>query len=157
MLADEMEFRNINVGDLIREHEFHAGRDEEFDAFVLDEEAEDKLMDHMEPLMGEGMNVVEFHASEFFPQRWFDLVLVLRTDNTVLYDRLEARGYSENKVGENVTAEIMGVSAEEAKEAYDEECVHELQSNTLDDLTSAVERVRAWMEAWSEEHGSGDA
>lgn len=27
----------------------------------------------------------------FFARRWFDLVLVLQTDNTVLYERLEAR------------------------------------------------------------------
>jgi adenylate kinase len=35
--------------------------------------------------------VVDFHGSEMFPERWFDLVVVLRTDNDVLYDRLEKR------------------------------------------------------------------
>jgi hypothetical protein len=45
----------------------------------------------MEPTMAAGGNVVEFHSVDFFPERWFDLVLVLRTDNTTLYDRLKAR------------------------------------------------------------------
>ncbi len=36
--------------------------------------------------------VVDYHGSDFFPERWFDLIVVLRTDNTVLYDRLLQRG-----------------------------------------------------------------
>ena len=39
----------------------------------------------------------------------FDVVVCLRTDNTVLYDRLQARGYAQNKITENVTCEIMQV------------------------------------------------
>ena len=49
------------------------------------------MLDDLEPIMSAGGNVVEFHSVDFFPERWFDLVLVLRTDNTVLYDRLIAR------------------------------------------------------------------
>jgi adenylate kinase len=41
--------------------------------------------------MSEGGNVVDFHGCDFFPERWFDLVVVLRTDNSVLYSRLKAR------------------------------------------------------------------
>jgi len=71
---------------------FHAeSKDTEFDAYVLDEESEDKLMDAMEPFMAKGGVIVDFHSCEFFPERWFDLVLVLRTDNTLLFDRLTKR------------------------------------------------------------------
>lgn len=59
--------------------------------------------------MATGGNVVEFHSVDFFPERWFDLVLVLRADNTVLYDRLKLRQYPDKKIEENVTAEIMQV------------------------------------------------
>lgn len=41
--------------------------------------------------MSKGGNIVDFHSCDFFPERWFDLVVVLLTDNTVLYPRLEAR------------------------------------------------------------------
>jgi DNA-binding MarR family transcriptional regulator len=50
--------------------------------------------------------------------RWFDLVVVLTTDNTILYDRLEKRGYSERKISENIECEIMNVIVEEARESY---------------------------------------
>ena len=52
------------------------------------------------------------------PCRWFDLVVVLMADNTVLYERLEKRGYEEKKISENVQCEIMQVIAEEARESY---------------------------------------
>ncbi len=40
------------------------------------------------------------------------------TDNTVLYERLEKRGYAQKKISENVQCEIMQVIAEEARESY---------------------------------------
>lgn len=50
--------------------------------------------------------------------RWFDLVIVLTTDNTILYERLEKRGYEPKKISENVQCEIMAVIVEEARESY---------------------------------------
>ena len=41
--------------------------------------------------MAAGGNVVDYHGCDFFPERWFDLVIVLQTDNTVLWNRLEKR------------------------------------------------------------------
>lgn len=51
--------------------------------------------------------------------RWFDLVVVLQTDNTVLYERLEKRGYPQAKVTENVECEIMMVLLQEAHDSYE--------------------------------------
>ena len=50
-----------------------------------------QLLDDMEVMLADGGNIVDFHSSELFPERWFDVVLVLRTDNKVLYDRLVKR------------------------------------------------------------------
>lgn len=41
--------------------------------------------------MEEGGKIVDYHGCDFFPQRWFDIVFILRTDNTALYDRLVNR------------------------------------------------------------------
>ena len=81
----------VNVGKLVALRGFHCGRDEELDTFLMDETSEDRLLDELEPMMAIGNNVVEHHSVGLFPERWFDLVLVLRTDNTLLYDRLVAR------------------------------------------------------------------
>jgi len=50
-----------------------------------------QLIDEMEDRMGQGGKIVDYHGCDFFPERWFDIVFVLRTDNTVLYDRLACR------------------------------------------------------------------
>ena len=65
--------------------------------------------------------VVDYHGADLFPERWFDLVVVLRTDNDVLYPRLEGRQYAPKKITENVEAEIMQVILDEARDAYAEE------------------------------------
>ena len=123
----------------------HSGRDEEFDCFVLDE---DKVCDEMEDLMDEGGKVVDFHTCDFFPERWFDLVVVLRVDNTSLFDRLQKRGYSDKKIAENVECEIMEVVLQEARESYAQEIVQELPSRTVEDMDSNIERVLMWVQHW---------
>ena len=48
--------------------------------------------------------------------------------------------------------EIMQVILEEARESYDQNIVHEVQSNTIEDMESKVERVSGWYKAWAESH-----
>ena len=50
-----------------------------------------QVLDVLESTMSNGGNVVDYHGCDFFPKRWFDAVFILRTDNTILYDRLEQR------------------------------------------------------------------
>lgn len=145
LAAEKSGFKCINVGDLVKQHECHEGKDGEFDSYILDE---DKLCDVLEPIMLEGGCIVDFHSPEFFPERWFELVLVLRTNTEVLFDRLQERGYSEKKRTENMECEIMEIVSEAAKESYAVEIVHELQSNTIEELESNVDRVVSWIDAW---------
>ncbi len=51
----------------------------------------DQVCDELEDMLLQGGNVVDFHTCDFFPERWFQLVVVLRADNAVLYPRLEKR------------------------------------------------------------------
>jgi adenylate kinase len=39
----------------------------------------------------QGGYILDWHACDLFPQSWIDLVVVLRVDSTLLYDRLKAR------------------------------------------------------------------
>ncbi|RQM10296.1 hypothetical protein B5M09_000119 [Aphanomyces astaci] len=131
----------------VKEHELHAGRDEDFDCFILDE---DKVVDDMDDMMSsaDGGIVVDFHTCDFFPERWFDLVVVLRTDNTTLFDRLTNRGYTAKKVSENVECEIMQVVLQDAQESYVPEIVQELTSVTVADMETNVDRIVSWMNHW---------
>uniref|UniRef100_A0A7S2LK93 Adenylate kinase isoenzyme 6 homolog n=1 Tax=Leptocylindrus danicus TaxID=163516 RepID=A0A7S2LK93_9STRA len=156
LIAEKLNMKYISVGDLVKKHACHEGMDTEFDSYILDE---DKLLDLMEPMMSgedesdddeeitEGI-VTDFHSCDFFPERWFDLVLVLRANTEVLFDRLAERGYSEKKRNENLECEIMQIVLDEARESYAEEIVHEVPSNTLEDMESNVSRVQQWFDHW---------
>ena len=50
-----------------------------------------QVLDELEDQLSAGGNIVDYHSCEFFPERWFDIVFVLRTDNTILYERLEKK------------------------------------------------------------------
>ena len=106
----------------MKEQSLHDGYDEEFDTYILNE---DKLCDGLEDILASGACIVDFHSCDFFPERWFDLVIVLRADNKHVYDRLMNRGYRNNKIEQNVEAEIMQIVLDEAKASYASEIVVE--------------------------------
>ncbi|KAI9341296.1 AAA domain-containing protein [Pilaira anomala] len=145
MIAEVTGLDHVNVGELVKQKQLHEGYLEEFDTHVLDE---DKLLDELEEILKDGGKVVDFHTCEIFPERWFDLVLVLRTDTSNLYDRMSKRGYNKRKIDENMECEIMQVVLETAHESYAPEIVVELPSNTIDDMESNADRVKQWLDAW---------
>lgn len=150
LIAEAVGLKHINVGELIKQHKCYDGHDDELDTNILDE---DKLLDLMENMLQECADenvgiVADYHSCELFPERWFDLILVLRAKTDVLYDRLTERGYNDKKRSENMECEIMQVCLQEAKESYDTEIVHEVQSNTVEDMDSNVERCKLWVEQW---------
>ena len=141
--------RHVEVGALAREKALHEGWDEELQCHVLDEE---RILDELEGMMQPGGALVDYHGADLFPERWFDLVVVLRADNAVLYQRLEGRGYSQKKLSENMEAEIMQVILDEARGAYREEIVVELVSNDREGLEANVECIVTWVGEWQPAH-----
>ena len=81
-------------------------------------------------------------------------MVVLRTDSENLYDRLNARGYGEEKLQENMDAEIMQVVLEEAREGFDPACVVELESNGIEEMETNAERVEEWVKNWRKNNAS---
>ncbi|CAI6333341.1 unnamed protein product [Periconia digitata] len=156
-IAQNLGFKHVSINQIVKDEGFHEGKDEELGSWIVDE---DKLLDYLEAtsLSETGGYVLDFHACELFPERWIDLVLVLRCDSTVLYDRLTARGYEGKKLEENMDSEIMQVLLDEARESYKEEIVVELKSENADDVEANVDRVEQWVEQWKKDReASADA
>ena len=151
-LAQQLGMNVINVGQFAKENNCLGEWDAEYESHELDE---DPLLDLLEEKVGKGEGgfVVEHHVPDLFPERWFDLVLVLRCNNTVLYDRLMNRGYAGKKLEENCQAEIFQTVLDEAKESYREEIVVELQSEVEEQVDSNVSRVVMWVDQWKLDKG----
>ncbi|KAF5751526.1 adenylate kinase isoenzyme 6 [Tripterygium wilfordii] len=144
-LAEASQLRHINIGELVKEKNLHDGWDEQFECHVINE---DLVCDELEDMMEEGGTIVDYHGCDFFPERWFDCVVVLQTDNTVLYDRLSKRGYSGLKLSNNIESEIFGVLLEEAKESYPEDIVMALRSDNIEDISRNVATLTEWVMQW---------
>ncbi|XP_022727630.1 adenylate kinase isoenzyme 6 homolog [Durio zibethinus] len=144
-LAEASQLRHINIGDLVREKNLHDGWDDDLQCHVINE---DLVCNELEDVMEEGGNIVDYHGCDFFPERWLDLVVVLQTDNTVLYDRLSKRGYEGAKLSNNIECEIFQVLLEEAKESYPEDILIALKSDNIEDITRNVATITEWIRSW---------
>lgn len=146
------EFTYYNISDFAKEHNCYDGYDEARKSNIVDE---DKLLDELEPLLRKGSCIIDWHVNDVFPERLIDLVVVLRCDNSILFDRLKARGYHDSKIDENMDAEIMGVVLQDALDSYAQEIVVELDSNTTEEMDKNVDRIIAWQETWLKQHKKG--
>ncbi|KAJ8882723.1 hypothetical protein PR048_014536 [Dryococelus australis] len=144
-LAEKSGLEWLEVGKLATENCCFEEYDSLYQCPVLDE---DKLLDLMEDKMTGGGKIVDYHSCEFFPERWFDIVFILRTDNTTLYDRLVSRGYSGKKLEDNIQCEIFQTILEEAQRSYKPEIVHELQSNTPQEMFANLCKISEFVEGW---------
>lgn len=145
LIASATKLKHINVGERVKAEELHNGWDDAFRCFVIDE---DKVCDALEDELSQGGCIVDYHGCDFFPERWFDLVIVLQTENGILWERLEKRGYAVHKIQENVECEIMHVIVEEARDSYKEDIVHVVPSNSTEDMENTVEHVVQWVSQW---------
>lgn len=59
---------------------------------------------------------------------------------------------ADKKIENNMDAEIMQVILDEAREAYDEEIVIELTSNTVEEMETNVERIAQWTQNWIQDN-----
>ncbi|KAF3925621.1 hypothetical protein ABW21_db0206325 [Orbilia brochopaga] len=149
MLAEATGLKHLSVNQVAKDNNCYDSYDEELKSWEVDE---DKLLDAIEDDVKKGGHIIDWHVCDVFPKSWVDLVVVLRTDNTILYDRLKARGYSDNKIEENIDAEIMQVILDEARDAYDQEIVIELRSDENEDVESNVDRIAAWIVQWRKDN-----
>lgn len=158
--ANPIKLKHVSINKIAKEHDLYESYDEELQTHVV---AEEKLLDHIDALIedgsGDGGWVIDWHVCDIFPERWVDLVVVLRCEDTkVFYERLtnkklteegEKRGYTGQKLQENIDAEIFGVIAEEAREAWPGEgAVVELPSVEAEQIEENAERIWRWCQAW---------
>eukprot|EP00794_Sanderia_malayensis_P009537 gene9537-10524_t len=144
-LASRTGLNYINVGDLAKQEELFEGYDEELECHVIDE---DRVVDEIDNYISDGGYIVDYHGCDFFPERWFDIVFVLRTDNTILFDRLAERGYTDSKLTANTECEIFQTILEEARDSYKADIIHELKSDTPENLEQNLNQIEQWIIQW---------
>ncbi|KAK4916883.1 factor activating pos9 [Elasticomyces elasticus] len=154
-LAQRTGLHHLDINEVVKKHNIGEASEDPDDpnTKIVDE---DRLLDCIENDLEDGGQIIDWHACDLFPPSQIDLVYVVRCDNKLLYDRLKKRGYGEKKLQENMDCEIMEVLLSEAREAYDENMVVELKSESTEDIDSNVERIEQWITNWKKDHGKGE-
>uniref|UniRef100_A0A1L8DY96 Adenylate kinase isoenzyme 6 homolog n=1 Tax=Nyssomyia neivai TaxID=330878 RepID=A0A1L8DY96_9DIPT len=148
-ISQKLDLKWLDVSSIAKKNDFISGQDKVLDCPILDEDA---LLDHLEPLLEKGGNVLEYHACEMFPERWFHLVFVIRCNNTILYDRLAKRKYNEKKLQSNIECEIFQTILEEAQDSYQEDIIHELTNETDEQFHENVTKIEELVNSWHDEN-----
>ena len=139
-LADEigkcLDLEVIHIDqDYIKNNGLSKGYDEIRESIEVDLE---KLKEKLKNKEG----VIESHLlCEFNLKK--SIVIVLRCDTGELKKRLEKRGYSEDKIKENLESEIFNYCGEEARSNYGENKVYELDTTdkTVEENKSKIVNI----------------
>ncbi|MHA1166216.1 MAG: AAA family ATPase [Candidatus Hodarchaeales archaeon] len=100
----KMDWREIN--DDCIENSLYLGYDHQRGAYIIDEEQVSRFYTEMEtPSLG----MVLSGAPISFPEHFIDLIVVLHADPADLRKRMEKRRYPEEKIQENIDAELISV------------------------------------------------
>jgi adenylate kinase len=137
LLALRLGAVHIDLSELALREKLTLGWDEERKTAIADIEQLKKLLEERFSSSSEHPLVVEGHyASDVVPPNEASFIFVLRKDPWKLKKGLESRGYSMEKVMENIEAEVLDVCLAEAVAAYGENRVSEI--DVTDKTTEAI-------------------
>lgn len=118
-LAREKGYKYFDINKLIRENNLREEYDRKRQTYNVDVKKLNKLLLRIiEDEKGKKTKgiVLDSHLSHYLPPAYADLCIVTKTELKKLRNRLEKRGYSKNKVRENLDCEIFDVCLQEARE-----------------------------------------
>lgn len=148
LLAERLKYGYVNLRDYALEKGLGEMKGEELELDV-DELAENFARD----FSGKDV-VVDSHLAHFMPA---DLVVVLRAHPRLVGKRLKARGYSREKLGENVEAELVDVilveALEENENVIEVDTTGKTPENVVEEILGLIERGvrrRVGVVNWSE-------
>lgn len=135
-LSEKLNCKLIKINDLAIENDFVLGVDSEKGYKVIDIDAlNEKVHEIIES--SDELLIFEGHLAHLCEGA--DKMIVLRVSPEILKSRLEARGYSDAKIHENLEAEAMGVCTAEAYELYGEDiCEIDVSDLAIDDIVDIL-------------------
>lgn len=126
-VSEALRLTYIDISTLAKERGAVVGKEE--DSLVVDVEVMKKSLESVDDI------VIDSHFAEMFD---VDFVFVLRCEPVILYERLKARGYSQEKIRENVMAEILDYSLQNALKFHDAGKIFEILGNPVAEIISII-------------------
>jgi adenylate kinase len=142
-LSAKLDYRLVSVGDLVKDEGLFTSVDRRRDTLVADM---DRISECIRGTISSshGSLIVEGHyAVDVVPAESVKLVIILRRDPEELQSILRKRGYEDEKVHENVAAEILDVCLYDAVDrcGVEKVCEVNVTNRIVDDVVDEIQQV----------------
>ncbi|WP_323735538.1 adenylate kinase family protein [Methanosphaera sp. ISO3-F5] len=136
-LREKIDATFISINSLLEDYDLNLGTDEKRGYKIVDT---DKMVPVVDAIVRDSQKeliIFEGHLAQDYPNA--DLVIVLRCDPLILRDRLNTRDWKDEKIQENVSAEILGICTSESYETYGD-CIQEIETSnkSIDELADEI-------------------
>jgi adenylate kinase len=130
ILGSKLSVEVISLGQLADEYGCITAEDKARNTGIINE---DCLVDALVELTSDKSKsfIIEGHYIDLVPSSTVEWVFILRTHPETLKERLSKRDYSNEKVNENVEAEVFGVCQMDALDSFGESKVYEIDTTNL--------------------------
>jgi adenylate kinase len=131
-LAKKINGKHIDISALVQRERLVEGRDEARDTIIVDNT---RLAQRLQTIISEQIETIILdghYSTQAFTDSNISLVIVVRLDPDELQTRLQARGYKETKIFENVAAEILDVCLFDALQQFEKRFVTEINVTNRD-------------------------
>ena len=135
-LAKDLKFTYIDVNEVIDKNKLKERKDQKRDTYIVDEKKLAKAL--MEIIKEKKDLVIDSHMAHCLEKKYVDFCIVTKCELKRLKQRLEKRGYSPEKVRENMDAEIFDVCLMEAVEAQHNIIMLDTTNSALDELITII-------------------
>lgn len=137
LLASKIDALHIDLGELVKRENLSSGIDKARDSLIVDM---DKVSRRVQEIINDcDCNVIidGHYATDVLPSESVDLVFVIRRNPDELKKTMEERGFKEEKIYENIAAEILDVCLVDAISACGSEKVCEIDASGkgIDEVT----------------------
>ncbi|CAG2103709.1 unnamed protein product [Medioppia subpectinata] len=139
------DYEVMDVSHFCRNNGCIESHDNHLDTDIIDE---DMLDEKLSPAIASGGYLVDHHSPSLIAKELIDVVFIMRCNNTLLYDRLKERSYSEVKITANIECEIFETIVEEAVEWFGSDVCHQLTNETEEELDTNCQKICDWIQKY---------
>ncbi|EUD64721.1 hypothetical protein C922_04865 [Plasmodium inui San Antonio 1] len=143
------QMKHLNLSKVIKEERLYEEFDDQLDATIY---SNDMVNEKIEKLKLEnGGYIIDFHDVDFLEEKeLIDHIFLLTTSTNKLYERLEKRNYSKEKIKNNIECEIFQVIKEDILTYYNDPSIFdELGNDDMEQYESNLQLIKGWVLSWA--------
>jgi len=142
-LAERLNGVYVNLSELVLKNKLYVEYDYERKSYIIDEEKVQKEIMRISEKNNDRYVIIDSHYGELAPKEIVIKAFIIRYNPLMLARRLKLRGWDEEKIKENVQAEILGVCTINALKEYGAEYVYEIDgtNKSVDEILKEIIEV----------------